>query len=633
MSEKKLEFSDNLGDIDSLLHNQGVSDLSWLSVDESDYRASETLPKQNLDIIPELQKALTIEESNNIPQLTLLRPHNIVNVNPVDSHQASDVDITIPIRNRVAKLAISGHSLHEINDKLALEFSPVDIEIASAEINKVSSEYGLLGNVYIDANHFPNCASDRSNDRKFVATNAKKSLYVLGKPECRGCVRNMNGRCASFQKTIVDEVPYGPKLAAHYASSLLAENRVASLSLDSLSWKDRLQAAFNTPISISNPDGVKTFHTTKSPSKVVVSSSDIKNYLNSPKSVKVIISSDYKKYSRRMMDGKNDVDYLTNSGKPELMKLASEYGLLGHTWVDMDVLGGCRKTVEYLKTSNIQPDFILRRNASCDICKNLSDGGCAQLCKSHKVVSNIPSYDKNIFKAALSRCARRQVISSDNVSKAINKAPENSDWRSLTAQANTLVTKHTENQYTGPKYKIFAGSNASTVEVHQDEVRRFVSHLMNTGLSGSSLQTAILSRYSKDDLTKFPELGRRFASEERIQGKYYIDPTAYSDYGSGCSEGSSIFKYRGPKNVLASDKCTGCTMQLSYGHCSKYCKPLIRSVPKSVRAASKLSLPVIHGPIENPVEKYELNSSISVDLNGVKSNMDDIDIDMFSFDE
>ena len=38
--------------------NQGVSDLSWLAVDEADYRAAEVLPKQNLDIIPEFQKAL-----------------------------------------------------------------------------------------------------------------------------------------------------------------------------------------------------------------------------------------------------------------------------------------------------------------------------------------------------------------------------------------------------------------------------------------------------------------------------------------------------------------------------------------------------------------------------------------------
>ena len=48
-------FNSGLGDIDHILCNQGVSDLSWLAIDEEDYRAHETLPKQNLDIIPAVQ--------------------------------------------------------------------------------------------------------------------------------------------------------------------------------------------------------------------------------------------------------------------------------------------------------------------------------------------------------------------------------------------------------------------------------------------------------------------------------------------------------------------------------------------------------------------------------------------------
>ena len=102
-----------LGDITKLLHNQGVSDLSWLAVDEADYRAAEALPKQNLDIIPEFQKALisdTKEGSLDVPRLIPLKPHTIVNRNPLsnDYGQTAPTDQTAPIRNRVAKMVMMG---------------------------------------------------------------------------------------------------------------------------------------------------------------------------------------------------------------------------------------------------------------------------------------------------------------------------------------------------------------------------------------------------------------------------------------------------------------------------------------------------------------------------------------------
>jgi len=54
-------------------------------------------------------------------------------------------------------------------------------------------------------------------------------------------------------------------------------------------------------------------------------------------------------------------------------------------------------------------------------------------------------------------------------------------------------------------------------------------------------------------------------------------------------------------------------MQTAPGWCSKYCKDLIRSVPKSVRNASKRSLPVIQtAAVENPVDKYELGNEVDV---------------------
>ena len=44
----------DLGDISGFLQDGNVSNLDWLDVSEEEYRKSETLPKQNLDIAPDL---------------------------------------------------------------------------------------------------------------------------------------------------------------------------------------------------------------------------------------------------------------------------------------------------------------------------------------------------------------------------------------------------------------------------------------------------------------------------------------------------------------------------------------------------------------------------------------------------
>jgi hypothetical protein len=183
---------------------------------------------------------------------------------------------------------------------------------------------------------------------------------------------------------------------------------------------------------------------------------------------------------------------------------------------------------------------------------------------------------------------------------------------------------------------LWSGRSASEFdrpEMDEDEVRRTVSGIMNHGASGEVLKKAILSRYSRRDLEAFPDLGRRLASEDGVQGHYYIDPTAYLDYGAGCSEGSSKFRKLGAPNVMASSKCTGCVLQTHPGWCSKYAKDMIRNVPDEVRTASRRRLPVVKSaPVEDPVERYGLASSMTVDSLRPKHALPEISMDMGNVD-
>jgi hypothetical protein len=145
-----------LGDISNLMHNQSVSDLSWLAVNEEDYRASEALPKQNLDIIPEFQKALINEGDERVPTLVPLRPHTVVNSNPLDrsyGNNASSYNL-VPVEtivNRVASYVMVNMPSKVMADRLKKEFALQDLHAAGQQASEVINERGLLGNVYIDA--------------------------------------------------------------------------------------------------------------------------------------------------------------------------------------------------------------------------------------------------------------------------------------------------------------------------------------------------------------------------------------------------------------------------------------------------------------------------------------------------
>lgn len=628
MSDEKFKgFStaSGIGDLTSIMHNQGVSDLSWLSVDEAEYRKFEALPKQNFDIIPELQDALTMKDGDDVPHVIPMKPHTIVNQNPTVNY-GSKPDLTVPIRNRVARLVMAGLAPAEIQNLVSQEFAKEDILASASEIREVMSESGLLGNVYIDSKHFPKCHQNTASDKKLLASN-KKSLYVLGKPECTDCVHNRNGNCASFQKTLVNEVPYGSKLASSYVPYFLAEKKdfIVPESGSPNAWKESIRTAFQSAPNVKSSDSNFTLRTQKAISPVKVSSEDIQDFLERKSQEKktTVLSSDYIKFARRMMAGHDDREILIGSGNPELVKLAHEFGLLGHTWLDMDAAGSCRQILAYLKSIESKvdseqnngfggtPDFILRRSASCPNCACQDGGPCSLISKKSTIVDSIPPYDKRIYAKALIRAVGRGAITQSDAKKTITLAGSSSDWKKLTAEANQFkFEKPTSQNYSGPKF--VSHTSTSTVEVtnviDENSVRMNISKLMNLGYSGKALQAKVLEIYASRDLAPFAELGKRLASEDGIQGAYYVDPTAYSDYGAGCQEGSSKLKRSTASHVMAHDKCTGCVYQSCPGWCSRYAKELIRSVPEDVRIAAK-RLPVIQNlPVKDPTIEFGIKS-------------------------
>jgi len=670
-------YSSGLGELGSIIHNQGVADLSWLNVDELDYHANEALPRQNLDIIPAFQKALISDTKDgelNVPQLIPLKPHTIVNRNPLsnDYRQTALTDQTAPIRNRVAKMVMMGMDNNTIASRLQSEFGIADIRLASQAIKEVIDERGLLGNVYVDAKHFPRICHD-PKEKKFARTVSKNAMFVLGGCDnSNGCNCQKSGICQTFGgKRVVSEVPYTQKVLGHYAAKLAAEKRLEpiTVSYDALKgrhdgdYKEIIRAAFlKSPISL-RPEGIKTIQTLKQAAKPIITQQQYDEFWHRRFSAPTveIPSSGYMKYARRMMMGHNDVDAIAAAADKSISSLVSEYGVLGKSYLDMDAMGGCKNTLALMqKLSNsgemnaaglgIDPrdlhlDYVLRRSASCTHCKGAPDGACAQICGYTRIVHSKPPIDKQTFLLALQRAVLQKRLTSAELQNAGSRSASIKNWSTATAFVNLknppVPSDEQSHEYSGIHATVRplepARQETLVAQMDPEEVRRTISHMMNSGLSGKSLQAALLKRYTRDDLVQVPEVGRKAAQDDGVQGTFFIDPTAYKDYGKGCNIGSQAFRKRGAPNVLVASSCTGCMLQTAPGWCSKYAKSLIRQVPTQVRmaaTAAKRQLPIIQPQtVENPVERYELSSQIDIEPVKIRSKGPEINISGPSLDD
>jgi len=630
MAKKLPEIKESgIGDITTIMHNQGpVSDYSWLAVNEEDYRDSEALPRQNLDAIPELTAALTYDkEKDGVPSLIPLRPHTTVNTNPLEAKGPSVRPSALTaVTERVARYVMAGLPAKQIQARLQAEFGPSDLRVAGPAIKEVLQERGVLGNVYVDAKHFPRCAQ-RGPHKKFVARYASHALFVLAKDACSGCVHQKCGRCEVFKKRIVSSVPYNLKTLAHYAPGLASEKRLASFDKNPPTSdpeiKEILRAAFNkTPIQPR--EAARTIQHHPQPAQQVTEQDYEAYWARRNRATDKMPGPMCLVAAKRMMSGQIDAASARASSDPEIRKLAKEYGILGHTYLDVDALGTCNDAINLIVSKKLSPDFVVLRGSD-------DPEGCAKLSKVVPVLSSVPKLNRQHFISACERALREKRMIPNQVQSAIQNVPEDSDWSSLVAQANLYSPppKVQEVHVTASQGSFYHGSTSKeTSAVDPNEVRRFVSHQMNLGLSGSKLQAAVLSKYTVQELQQIPEVGRRLAGNEGVQGVYFVDPTIYSDYGRGCVTGSKHFRKRGAAYLLASNACTGCTHQTAPSWCGKYCKRMIRQIPDSVIAAAKQrkqqASQIETAPVEDPVVKYELTADMPIDLEGSKSREIDI---------
>ena len=213
----------DLGDISNFLKDSSATDLSWLDVDETEYRKLDQLPKQNLDIVPDLQALWSHEDKPSTAYFDKDLPHTIGDMSQVHGPlRAKPEDIVRSLRFAMMQTT----DMTRIKATLVRRYDQASLRNASVEISEASSERGLLGRLYIQASDFPGCTSTAA---EFVRRHASEARYVVAKVDCAGCVYALQGptgcNCSVFHKEVTVAVPYTDKLASDIEALQIAKGK------------------------------------------------------------------------------------------------------------------------------------------------------------------------------------------------------------------------------------------------------------------------------------------------------------------------------------------------------------------------------------------------------------------------
>ena len=166
----------DLGDIGKFLKEGSLSDLSWLDVNEEEYHKLDTLPKQNLDIQPDLLALWARDDSSPTN-------HLVPNTGPVEPfpgagqpHTMGDLSEsygelrTKPEEIRkIARLSlVQSSDPSRFRDSLVKRFGLAALQENRSVIAAVLQERGLLGKLYIAAEDYPTCSSGSKQASDFV---------------------------------------------------------------------------------------------------------------------------------------------------------------------------------------------------------------------------------------------------------------------------------------------------------------------------------------------------------------------------------------------------------------------------------------------------------------------------------
>lgn len=235
----------DLGDLGAFLREGSVSNLDWLEIDPEEYRALDRLPKQNLDVGPDLEALWSHEDKPASAYVDNkgATPHTMGDLSGEHGLlRAKPEDIL-----KVARFTLmESTDTKRFQEELLRRFDLESLRDARHVLASALAERGLLGHLYVRAEDFPTCNTGASEPIEFVRRHAGLAPYVLAKTACGNCIHASQGVCGVFHKEIKVQVPYTEELAEAVERSQASRGYAIEASHESP--RERIRFAFLAPV-------------------------------------------------------------------------------------------------------------------------------------------------------------------------------------------------------------------------------------------------------------------------------------------------------------------------------------------------------------------------------------------------
>jgi hypothetical protein len=597
-----------LGDITAFLAEGAITNLDWLDVDEEDYRRLDTLPKQNLDIVPDLEAAWSHTDtpaSRFVPNTG--GPKTMGDMS--DRHGPIRTSPPEDIGRTASLLLMQSSSVRSLVAVLRSRYDSESLRASAAILRPIVAERGLLGGLYVRAADFPDCANTNSKAAsEFVRRYAPESRYVLAKKDCVNCIHRQKvaggpSRCGIFHKEIQVKVPYTEELAEAVEKTQAAKGvKLASEGTP----QERIQAALlGTKVSRETSDFTgrsqvkpKQGMTKRSSAQVLDMTAQLakENEQTAAEKLAAVKARPIIALLRReMLKGRGEAELVhalkLAFGKEDLVATREQWepvfrqaGLYGAVYSTQESFGDCRVGADFLNKHGSKVRAIVAGD-KCESCIFSKVGRC--LMYGRKLVASVDQIltpetvaavlDEHRMAGRLPVMAHRQKWGSTPVEqlKALHRAATTIQPVALSSGMRGVIERGFYGH--GPR-------PAATSDLTKRSILKAAAQYLNEGLYGRELLTVLKGRFEVRDLVAAREDLRKVLAEQGLQGIKYIDPSVYDDYGKGCATAARLHRSR------AAVKFASCVHQTMPGMCSVLNKQLVIEPPYIDKAAEQKAI-------------------------------------------
>ena len=211
-------------------HYAPIVDHTWLDVDLASY---DNYPSDNnsVRVLPKLADLWNPPQTEG-PGITLIPNSTMANAVTAKGVPSSEI-----IRE-AKKAMMMGLTGKDLGDHLRARFVPNDLVNAKEDLQKLASEQGLLGNVYIDASAF----ATPNEFEAFLSRHRNRLAQDIVIAESKMTPEVVQVLASKFRKNVVASVTYTEPLLSKYRQHLIATGKISKDQV--VDSKESLRKAF-----------------------------------------------------------------------------------------------------------------------------------------------------------------------------------------------------------------------------------------------------------------------------------------------------------------------------------------------------------------------------------------------------